>query len=121
MEWGEWERGGSEFLTSRTCREWGFLSVTPPRARVIVKPNQDGIKVQNALGAKVRSLTVSTGKGIFEVHDLPDGSEAIAQMVAAFTAPSPPASADRRLSAETLRRRSRPLADGQFVAEVEGL
>jgi len=121
MDWGESVTAGSEFLPSRTYREWGFLSVTPTRARVIVKASPEGITVQNALGAKVRSLTVSTGKGLFEVHDLFDGSEAIAKMVDTFTAPSPPASADRRLSAETLRRRSRPLADGQFIAEVEGL
>jgi hypothetical protein len=120
MDWGESATAGSDFLPSRTYREWGFLSVTPTRARVVVKTSPDGLRVQNALGAKARSLTVSTEKGIFEVHDLPDGSDAMAQPVVAFTAPSPSLS-DGRLSAEARKRRDRPIESGQFVAEIEGL
>jgi hypothetical protein len=120
MDWGESATAGSDFLPSRTYREWGFLSVTPTRGRVVVKPSPAGLKVQNALGAKVKSITVCTEKGVFEAHDLPDGSEVIAQEVAAYTVPTTSMS-DGRFSVETLKRRDRPIASGQFVAQVEGL
>jgi hypothetical protein len=121
MDWGESLTAGSGFLPSRTYREWGFLSVAPTRARVIVKSSADGVRIQNALGSKVRSLVVSTERGYFEVNNLLDGSEAVGVRISDFVSPSTPGSADRRFGAELLKRRGRPLGHGEYLAEVEGL
>jgi hypothetical protein len=121
IDWGESATAGSGFLPSRTYREWGYLTVTPTRARVIVKPGPDGPIVQNALGSNVTALTLSTEEGLFEVRDLRDGSEQVAQRVVHFSPPTMTANVDRRLGRDTRRRLGRPLDRGQFIAEVEGL
>jgi hypothetical protein len=121
MDWGDAVTAGSDFLPSRTYREWGYLSVQPTRARIVVKQGADGPVVQNALGAKVSSLTVSTEGGLFEVRDLADGAQAVAERVSHFSPPSMTANVDRRLGRDMRRRLGRPLDRGQFVAEVEGL
>jgi hypothetical protein len=128
MDWGESATAGSDFLPSRTYREWGFLSVEPTRARVMVRHNGTSWLVQNALGADAERLTVSTKDGYFEVQHLRDDAEAVAQPVASPTLPIVREDAEPRFGDAMLRfgeamlsHESRPLAQGEFLAEVKGL
>jgi len=117
MDWGETATAGSDFLPSRTYREWGYLSVQPTRARVVVKGGPDDVTVQNALGAKVRQLIVSVGGRLYEVNDLRDGAEAKAQPVG-FRVPELGVNASKRFGPRAMALMREPLDDGGFLAEL---
>jgi hypothetical protein len=117
MDWGEAATAGSDFLPSRTYREWGYLSVLPTRARVVVKKSGNTVKVQNALGAKVERLYVSVDGLVYEADDLRDGSEVVAK-VSANRPPELGVNASKRFGAHVMEQLRLPLAEGEFQAEL---
>jgi hypothetical protein len=73
-----WKDGltlGGDFVPSRTYREWGFVSVEPSRARLVIKPKGDAWVVQNALGTKVDKVMVNIDGRIFTAGPVRDGGE----------------------------------------------
>jgi len=120
MEWGESATAGSDFLPSRTYREWGVLAQQPTRARVVVKQGPKGVTVQNALGEKVQHLVVATADGNWAVDELRDGHEATATRVSSWQPPELGVNATKRFAARVLEQVNRPLKPGEFVAELDG-
>jgi hypothetical protein len=117
MDWGESAVAGSDFLPSRTYREWGYLSVQPTRARVVVKKSGTAVRIQNALGAKVNRLFAEVDGLVYEVDDLRDGSEATAKL-AAIRTPELGVNASKRFGAHAMERLRSPLENGEFQAEL---
>lgn len=73
-----WKDGltlGGDFVPSRTYREWGFVSVEPTRARVVVKKKGDAWVVQNALGVRVEKVLVNVDGRFFTGGPIRDGGE----------------------------------------------
>ena len=73
-----WKDGltlSGDFVPSRTYREWGFVSVEPTRARVVVKKKGDGWVVQNALGVRVERVLVNVDGRFFTGGPIRDGGE----------------------------------------------
>ncbi len=73
-----WKDGltlGGDFLPSRTYREWGFVSVEPTRARVVVKQKGNAWVVQNALGAPIEKVLVNIDGAWFTAQGIGDGGE----------------------------------------------
>jgi hypothetical protein len=118
MDWGENATAGSDFLPSRTYREWGYLSVLSTRARVVVKKSGNAVKVQNALGAKVARLFVEVDGLVYEADDLRDGSEQVARL-SASKAPELGVNASKRFGPHVIERIRAPLSEGEFQAELE--
>jgi len=79
VDWTEGATYGSDLIPSRSYRELGFLSVDPSRARLVFQPGAK--KVQNGLGARIRRAMVRTGGRWAEVRDVPDGGEAVAEVL----------------------------------------
>lgn len=67
------------FLTPRTYREWGEVAVVPSRARLVLRRQGDGLRVQNALGATIEEGYVRLGKAHYRVPALEDGAEGVLQ------------------------------------------
>lgn len=73
-----WKDGltlSGDFVPSRTYREWGFVSVEPTRARVVVKKKGEGWVVQNALGVRVERVLVNVDGRFFTGGPIRDGGE----------------------------------------------
>lgn len=119
LVWGDGARFGSDFLPSRSYREWGLLGVEPTRARLVVKDGAGGPRVQNALGHRVRQVWVRQGGEDFHATELRDGGET------PLKKGRPP---DEGLEPEPARRFDgaagvrvmKPLEDGEFLAVLEG-
>jgi len=119
MSWKEGLTMGSDFVPSRVYREWGFLSVEPTRARLVLKQDGKGWVVQNALGQKVASVSVGIDGQTWSAGEVRDGGEARLtrgagdgfQGHAAATRFAPQV-------ADSLVHD--PLGDGQFLARLEG-
>ncbi|MFL5343826.1 MAG: hypothetical protein ACJ8AT_03495 [Hyalangium sp.] len=124
-----WTGGGMEaegLLPARTYVEWGELAVVPTRARLVVRKEGEGWKVQNALGAPLQAGYVRLGKSWYSLPELADGAEgsvaelkddASGELVRGFV--SPPGSAMHR-SREDVGSFALPLKDGDFVARLGG-
>jgi hypothetical protein len=76
MAWRDGLTMGSDFIPSRLYREWGFLSVEPTRARLVLKRQGDALLVQNALGHPIDELEVNVDGVAYHVEDVRDGGEA---------------------------------------------
>ena len=73
-----WKDGltlGGDFVPSRTYREWGYVSVEPTRARVVVKKKGDAWVVQNALGVRIDRVVVNVDGRYFTAGPIRDGGE----------------------------------------------
>ncbi len=73
-----WKDGlslGGDFVPSRTYREWGFISVEPTRARVVVKRKGESWVAQNALGVRVERVLVNVDGRFFTGGPIRDGGE----------------------------------------------
>lgn len=73
-----WKDGltlGGDFVPSRTYREWGYVSVEPTRARVVVKKKGDAWVVQNALGVRIERVLVNVDGRFFTGGPIRDGGE----------------------------------------------
>ncbi|QSQ22936.1 hypothetical protein JY651_48920 [Pyxidicoccus parkwayensis] len=67
------------FLMPRTYREWGEVSVLPSRARLVLRQEGNGLRVQNALGEAIEEGYVRRGNAHYRVPALEDGAEAALQ------------------------------------------
>lgn len=87
-----WENGltlGSDFIHSRTYREWGVISIEPTRARIIVKKAGTGWLVQNALGIPIDAIEVNIEGTVLHSGPIADGAEAPVVAGPANRAPAP--------------------------------
>ena len=75
LNWKDGLTLGGDFVPSRTYREWGFISVEPTRARLVVKKKGDAWVVQNALGARVERVVVNMDGRFFTGGPIRDGGE----------------------------------------------
>jgi hypothetical protein len=124
-----WTGGGmlaDGFLPSRTYVEWGELAVIPTRARLVVRKEGAGWKVQNALGAPLQAGYVKLGKKFFLLPELADGAEGLAteaqgirsgDFVQKFV--SPPSGVVHRSKGSSTGF-TLPLEEGAFVAKLGG-
>jgi len=119
IEWNEGATMGSDFVPSRTYREWGYVSAEPTRARVLLKKKDGAWVVQNALGSRVVSMVFMADDRLWMVADLRDGAEATGAKQSGglphFEGP-----AANRFSAELQQKFAAPLKEGEFLATVEG-
>lgn len=121
IDWTNGAKFDTAFIPSRTYREWGVVSVTPTRARLVVKTAADGIEVQNALGSDIAHALVRSGDRLYSVRELPDGGSARGE-------PLPHESTleqglnefPSRFDPSLLLTTRAMLTDGEFVARVEG-
>lgn len=75
LAWRDGLTLGGDFVPSRTYREWGFISVEPTRARVVVKKRGEGWVAQNALGVRVDRVLVNVDGRFFTAGPIRDGGE----------------------------------------------
>ncbi len=115
------------FLPSRTYREWGEVAVLPSRARLTVRREGEGLRVQNALGAPLASGYVRLGGKLWQLPALADGAEGEATLAPAsedkvsfmnavdFSVP-----VNRRFARVDWKPLGAPLPEGGFAAKLEG-
>ena len=121
IDWGESAAMGSDFVPSRTYREWGFISAEPTRARVIIKKKDGGWVVQNALGNRLASMMFMADDAIWHVDDIRDGSEgAASQRSGELPALDLDLKVADRFSSGLRSSFTRPLKEGEFLATIEG-
>lgn len=121
LAWGEGARFGSDFLPSRSYREWSVVGVEPTRARLLVKADGSALKVQNALGARVDHLVLSWKGYLYELRDLRDGGEkALVHVSGPPPQPQLGALAATRFDAEVGARTTQGLREGEYVALLDG-
>jgi hypothetical protein len=73
-----WKDGltlGGDFVPSRTYREWGYVSVEPTRARVVIKRKGEKWVAQNALGVRVDKVMINVDGRFFTGGPIRDGGE----------------------------------------------
>ena len=119
IEWGESASMGSDFVPSRTYREWGFVSAEPTRARVVIKKKDNVWVVQNALGSPLTTMVFMADDVLWRVSELRDGAEGAASKGGGELPTLDPKAADR-FSASLRNEFIRPLKEGQFLAMLEG-
>jgi hypothetical protein len=122
ITWGEGARFGSDFLPSRSYREWAVLGVEPTRARLVLKQDGDSLKVQNALGTRIEHVRVTWQGQQWEAKNLRDGGEA--KLLVASPGDSGPdlePNATGRFDTDAqMRVRGGTFGDGEFVARLDG-
>ncbi|SET76035.1 hypothetical protein [Stigmatella erecta] len=121
----DWSAGGMRtegFLPSRTYVEWGELDVLPTRARLVVRPEGDAVKVQNALGAPLQAGVVRLGGVDYPLGAVDEGGQTLASPAREVKPLS-----ERLPVVSPLQGRSRPsgsfwrpLEDGEFVVRLGG-
>ncbi len=122
VDWTSGQRYGSDFLPSRTYREWGVLSADPTRARLAVRQTPEGWTVQNALGSPLRAAHLRLDGKDWRVTDVPDGGSAKA-VLRTTAVPLPGVDVreySSRFGARVLEVAKAELAEGEFLAQVEG-
>lgn len=75
LDWRDGLTLGGDFVPSRTYREWGFISVEPSRARVVVKKKGERYVLQNALGVTVDRVLINVDGNFFTGSSVRDGGE----------------------------------------------
>jgi hypothetical protein len=115
------------FLPSRTYREWGEVAMLPSRARLTVRLEGQGLRVQNALGAPLASGSVRLGGKLWQLPALADGAEGEATLAPAsedkvsfLQVVDFSASVNHRFSRVAWRTLDEPLPEGGFAAKLEG-
>ncbi|MBX5480801.1 MAG: hypothetical protein IRZ16_02965 [Myxococcaceae bacterium] len=122
----DWTRGATfdtDFIPSRTYREWGVVSVAPTRARLLVKRLGDGsIEVQNALGSDITVARVNVDQVDYFVRDVRDGGSRRAEPVAPGAAVQDASLQEfnSRFDSRVGLRIREPLREGEFLAQLEG-
>ncbi len=120
----DWTNGlvvKNSFLPSRSYREWGEIAVVPSRARLTVRKADDGVRVQNALGAPLRGGTLKLDGHFWALPELADGAEGLATPLDA--APGELLGlAHEPLSrfGDAIAPLVQPLENGTFVARLDG-
>ena len=112
---------GSDFVPSRTYREWAFVSAEPTRARVVIK-KKDGVwMVQNALGSRLTSMVFMADDVLWVVTEVRDGAEAAASRPKPVDdLPALDPRSGNRFSASLRAEFQRSLKEGEFLAKIEG-
>jgi hypothetical protein len=119
MAWRDGLTLGSDFVPSRVYREWGFLSVEPTRARLVLKRSADGWAVQNALGHRIAEVAVSIDGVTWGANDVSDGGEAA--LIRGKEVLYHGNAAARRFGHQVADRIvHEALKDGEFLARLEG-
>jgi hypothetical protein len=116
------------FLPSRAYREWGEVAVVPTRARLSVRREGKGLRVQNALGAPLGAGFVRLGGKLWALPALAEGAEGEATLAEGSSASMDfavfanfPESVKHRFARvpwDTFRVLPR---EGGFIAKLEGL
>lgn len=119
LKWKDGLTLGGDFVPSRTYREWGFVSVEPSRARVVVKRKGNGYVLQNALGVKVDTIMVNVDGNFFTGGPVRDGGEVELAAGNPLNWSGNPASNrfDTRVSQVVV---TKPLQHLEFLAKLEG-
>lgn len=118
MAWRDGLTMGSDFIPSRIYREWGFLSVEPTRARLVVHQKGEAWVVQNALGYDLTTVSVNLDGVHYSAAAMKDGEERpLTKTTSAESAFISFSKADRFASAAVPAEALPPL--GQFVARLE--
>ena len=123
VDWTHGTKLASDFIPSRTYREWGVVGVQPTRARLLVKSSGDGFEIQNALGSDIRVARARIGGVDWVVRGLRDGGSA--QAVRETGSPTPVPEPDlvefsSRFDPRVGTLTKAVLSDGQFIAQVAG-
>ncbi|MFO0601267.1 MAG: hypothetical protein U0228_38510 [Myxococcaceae bacterium] len=117
-----WKDGltlGGDFVPSRTYREWGFTSVEPTRARLVVKQKGKEVVLQNALGMKVDGVVVNVDGKFYSGGPVRDGGEVTLEPGNRVQYAGNVAAG--RFSADVTQAVvHRSIEHGQFLARVEG-
>jgi hypothetical protein len=121
LTWADGQRYGSNFIPSRTYREWGQLSVTPSRARLVVKRRENGLALQNALGHRIDSVWVRSGETLYTANNVPDGAEVpLTRDERVVLTELAHAAENRFIEAAWKPMVMAPLQEGQFLARLDG-
>ncbi len=119
MAWRDGLTLSGDFVPSRTYREWGFTSIEPTRARIVVKQQGGDVVVQNALGFKVARIVVNVNGKYFTGGPIRDGGEET--LAAGNTLEWAGSITGARFSADVTQTvASRVLDKGSFLARAEG-
>ena len=119
MSWKDGLTLSSDFVPSRTYREWGFTGVEPSRARIVVKQKGSVVVVQNALGMRIEKLVVNVDGRFFSGGPVRDGGEATLEAGNRLEYGGN-AGASRFSSDVTQAVVHRTIEHGQFLARLEG-
>lgn len=121
LSWGSGLTLGSDFVPSRTYREWGFVSVEPTRARLLLREKEGAWVVQNALGLAVDRVLVDVDGALFGAGPVAEGGEATLSPVPGSDLQRPVTPAvDARFSPGVVRQVKGPLRSGEFLARATG-
>lgn len=118
--WSDGLSLGADFVPSRTYREWGFVSVEPTRARLLLKKSGDAWALQNALGFDVEKVVVNVDGALFESGAVRDGGEVRLERTGGAP-PLPDANSRSRFSERVVQQATRPLEHGEFLARARGM
>jgi len=117
--WGDGLSMGADFVSSRSYREWGYVSVESTRARLALKKNGDSWAIQNALGFDIEKLLVNIDGVIFETGLVRDGGEnTLGRNDGTLLLPDE--TGRRRFSNDVVTRVTAPLEPGQFLVRARG-
>lgn len=119
MKWKDGLTMGSDFVPSRVYREWGYLSVEPTRARLVVKAKNKEWVVQNALGGELASVVVNIDGNLWSAMKVRDGGEVElhrGNSTHGWTGHAAANRFDRQLPSRVVD----DLRPGEFVAQLEG-
>ncbi len=119
LDWRDGLTLGGDFVPSRTYREWGFVSVEPSRARVVVKKKGGQYVLQNALGAPIERVLVNVDGNFFTGAAVRDGGEVelTAGNTLNFSGNAAASRFDDRVRQVVV---TRPLRHLEFVAVLKG-
>jgi len=121
LDWRDGARFGSGFIPSRAYREWGLVSVSATRARLVLKQQGDRVLLQNALGMQLESAWVRVGEETWLVKGLPDGGEVALSETDRLELAALAIEGSARFAAEVWKPlMMAPLQDGDFIAKVDG-
>lgn len=123
-DWSQGMRVTGGFLPSRTYREWGEVAAVPTRARLVVRREGSGYRVQNALGAALERGCVRLGGALWSLPELADGAEGSLTPTEKGTteemAINAPFDGFGRFGSEVWKTLQRPLPEGDFLARLGG-
>ncbi len=106
-------------VPARTYREWGVTIARQSRARLAVRSDGGGLRVQNALGAPVTKLYLRRGGELYVAGRVADGGEAPLTLATGDVELWDESKSDERFTREVLHPFVSRLQDGEYWAELE--